>query len=86
MSEKKFLTEEELTQLKNFKTQQGQIALALGENRLQKENILSSYRMIAAQEQEFYKNLSIKYGDGSLDLSTGEIKPLESQVSNEQDL
>lgn len=79
MSESKFITEEELNQLKGFKAQQNQITFALGEINIRKENLLSSYRAVAAQEQEFYSKLSIKYGDGSLDLNTGEITPLESQ-------
>ncbi len=85
MSESKFITEEELNQLKGFKTQQNQITFALGEINIRKENLLSSYRTIAAQEQELYGKLSIKYGDGSLDLNTGEITPLESQP-DEQNL
>jgi hypothetical protein len=85
MSESKFITEEELNQLKGFKAQQNQITFALGEINIRKENLLSSYRTIAAQEQEFYSKLSIKYGDGSLDLNTGEITSLESQ-SDEQNL
>ena len=85
MSESKFITEEELNQLKGFKTQQNQITFALGEINIRKENLLSSYRAIAAQEQEFYSKLSIKYGDGSLDLTTGEITSLESQP-DEQNL
>ncbi len=85
MSESKFITEDELNQLKGFKAQQNQITFALGEINIRKENLLSSYRTIAAQEQEFYSKLSIKYGDGSLDLNTGEITPLESQP-DEQNL
>jgi len=85
MSESKFITEEELNQLKGFKTQQNQITFALGEINIRKENLLSSYRAVAAQEQEFYSKLSIKYGDGSLDLNTGEITPLELQP-DEQNL
>jgi hypothetical protein len=85
MAESRFLTEEELNQLNGFKAQKNQITFALGDNRIQKENLLSSYRTVATQEQEFYSKLSIKYGDGSLDLNTGEITPLESQP-NEQNL
>jgi hypothetical protein len=85
MSESKFITEEELNQLKGFKAQQNQIAFALGEVNIRKENLLASYRAVATQEQEFYSKLSIKYGDGSLDLNTGEIKSLESQP-DEQNL
>lgn len=70
---KKFLTEEELVQLKNFRANKNQITFAIGENRLQKESLLSTYRNLISQEQEFLNKLSIKYGDGSLDLNTGEI-------------
>ena len=82
MSESKFITEEELNQLKGFKAQQNQITFALGEIQVRKENLLSSYRTVATQEQEFYSKLSIKYGDGSLDLNTGEIVPFENEQDN----
>ena len=76
---KKFLTEEELVQLKNYKANKNQITFAIGENRLQKESLLSTYRNLTSQEQEFLNKLSIKYGDGSLDLNTGEIIPIENE-------
>jgi hypothetical protein len=80
--EKKFISEEDLNQIKNFKIQINNIVFSLGKNRIDKENLINSYRTITSQEQEFYSKLSIKYGDGSLDLNTGEIIPFE----NEQDL
>jgi hypothetical protein len=73
---KKFLTEEELAQLRNYKANKNQITFALGENRLQKESLLSTYRNLTSQEQDFLNKLSIKYGDGSLDINTGEIIPI----------
>ena len=76
---KKFLTEEELVQLKNYKANKNQVTFALGENRLQKESLLSTYRNLTSQEQEFLNKLSIKYGDGSLDLNTGEIIPIGNE-------
>jgi len=76
---KKFLTEEELVQLKNYKANKNQITFAIGENRLQKESLLSTYRNLTSQEQEFLNKLSIKYGDGSLDLNTGEIIPIGNE-------
>jgi hypothetical protein len=82
VEEKKFISEEDLNQIKNFKIQTNNIVFSLGKNRIDKENLLSSYRTVISQEQEFYNKLSIKYGDGSLDLNTGEIIPFE----NEQDL
>jgi hypothetical protein len=76
---KKFITEEELLQVKNFKVQKDNITFALGKNRIEKENLLASYRNSAAQEQDYYSKLSIKYGDGSIDLNTGEIVPFENE-------
>ncbi len=72
---KKFLSEEELVQLKNYKANKNNITFALGENRLQKESLLSTYRNLVSQEQDFLNKLSIKYGDGTLDLNTGEVIP-----------
>ena len=76
---KKFLTEEELVQLKNFKANKNQITFAIGENSLQKESLLFTYRNLTSQEQDFLNKLSIKYGDGSLDLNTGEIVPIDNE-------
>jgi hypothetical protein len=69
----KKLTVEELEQVKVFKANKNQITFALGENRIQKEMLLGSYRQVATQEQDFLDKLSIKYGNGNLDLNTGEI-------------
>jgi hypothetical protein len=69
----KKLTIEELEQIKVFKANKSQITFALGENRIQKEMLLGSYRQVATQEQDFLDKLSIKYGNGNLDLNTGEI-------------
>jgi hypothetical protein len=80
MSETKvFLTEEELQQLTNIKNQQNQITFALGDVQVKKEALLTSYRNNATQEQEFLKILSDKYGDGSINLSTGEIESITQQ-------
>lgn len=67
------VTEEELNQIKTFKVQLNQITFALGENRIIKENLLSSYKTLFTQEQEYYTQLATKYGNGSVDLNTGEI-------------
>lgn len=80
--EKKFISEEDLNQIKAFKAQLNNITFALGKNRIEKESLLSSYRNVVAQEQEYYNKLSIKYGDGSLDLNTGEIVPFENEQDN----
>jgi hypothetical protein len=80
--EKKFISEEDLNQIKLFKAQLNNIAFALGKNRIEKDNLLAGYRNVTSQEQEFHSKLSIKYGDGSLDLNTGEIVPFENEQDN----
>jgi len=81
---KKILTEEELNQLKAIRNQQQQITFALGDVQLRKEALLSSYRTVASQEQELLNKLSIKYGDGNINLNTGEIDPYDpNQVVSE---
>jgi hypothetical protein len=77
--EKKFISEEDLNHIKAFKAQVNNIVFALGKNRIEKETLLTSYRNIITQEQDYYSKLSIKYGDGSLDLNTGEIVPFENE-------
>jgi len=80
--EKKFISEEDLNQIKAFRAQLNNITFALGKNRIEKENLLASYRNVVAQEQDYYSKLSIKYGDGSLDLNTGEIVPFDNEQNN----
>ncbi len=80
--EKKFISEEDLNQIKAFRSQLNNITFALGKNRIEKESLLAAYRNTTSQEQEYYSKLSIKYGDGSLDLNTGEIVPFENEQDN----
>ena len=80
--EKKFLSEEDLNQIKTFRVQKDNITFALGKNRIEKEGLLVSFRNLVSQESEFLNKLSIKYGDGSLDLNTGEIVPFENEQNN----
>jgi len=79
---KKFIAEDELAQVQSFKKVKNNITFALGENRLYKESLLESYRNVVSQEQDYLNKLSIKYGDGSLDVNTGEI----AFPSNEQNI
>ena len=80
--EKKFISEEDLNQIKAFRAQLNNITFALGKNRIEKETLLTSYRNVIAQEQDYHNKISIKYGDGSLDLNTGEIVPFENEQDN----
>jgi hypothetical protein len=67
------LTPEELEQVKNIRKQYADIAYSLGENQLQKRNLLNQYDNLTLQEQALVADLNTKYGTGSINVETGEI-------------
>ena len=78
--EKKFLTEEEKTTLKDLQTKTESLVVELGEISLIKIQIENRYETaksylteISNQEKEFTKTLFDKYGKFNLDPETGEI-------------
>jgi len=80
VTEKKFLTEEEKTTLKDLQTKTESIVIELGEISLIKIQIENRYETaksylteISNQEKEFTKTLFDKYGKFNLDPETGEI-------------
>ena len=80
MSEIKKLTPEELESVKSIKNDYTNLAISLGELELQKSNIdkekqrlLDSQTQLIEKEAELAKILSDKYGNGSINLETGEI-------------
>ena len=80
VTEKKFLTEEEKTTLKDLQTKTEYIVVELGEISLIKIQIENRYESaksylteISNQEKEFTKTLFDKYGKFNLDPETGEI-------------
>jgi hypothetical protein len=80
VTEKKFLTEEEKTTLKEIQNKTESIVVELGEISLIKIQVENRYESaksylteISNQEKEFTKNLFDKYGKFSLDPETGEI-------------
>jgi hypothetical protein len=80
VTEKKFLTEEEKTTLKDLQTKTESIVVELGEISLIKIQIENRYESaksylteISNQEKEFTKTLFDKYGKFNLDPETGEI-------------
>ena len=76
------LTEEEITQLQNIQQSQSSLIQELGEISLiefnlklrkdKAENFLNDLRV---QEEQIGKELNEKYGNGSINLSTGEFIP-----------
>jgi septal ring factor EnvC (AmiA/AmiB activator) len=80
MSEIKKLTPEELDSVKAIKNEYTNLAVSLGELELQKANIakekqrlLDTQSQLIEKENEIAKTLSDKYGNGTINLETGEI-------------
>lgn len=78
--EKKVLTQEELTQLKNLRDQQNTVLSGLGSIEYRITILENNKAALKAQIAELEKTnttlgaqLTEKYGNGSLDLETGEI-------------
>jgi hypothetical protein len=75
------LTAEELQQVRGLKQEYTNLAVSLGELTLQKanieediKNILDARRAIYEKESTLAKELQEKYGQGSINLDTGEVK------------
>ena len=80
VTEKKFLTEEEKTTLKDLQSKTESLVVELGEISLIKIQVENRYEIaksylteVSNQEKEFTKTLFDKYGKFNLDPQTGEI-------------
>jgi len=82
--DKKVLTEEELQKLKEFQTREENLIVAFGQIAYQQET-LDKQQDKAIQEKEkfdkersdFATSLTSKYGNGTINIDTGEITPTE---------
>lgn len=70
----KKLTAEELQAVKAIKEEYTNLAYALGEIEIQKAILLDTQKDIMSKEKQIAKQLQEKYGQGSIDLDTGEVK------------
>ena len=70
----KKLTSEELQTVKDIKQEYTNLAFALGELEIQKVMLLDTQRDLIAKEKQLAKQLQEKYGEGTIDLETGEVK------------
>lgn len=77
---KQLLTQEELQQLKNIKDEVLSVASALGELeyqntiiKIEQEKLVARVKDIKEREQQLLKSFGEKYGDGIINLETGEI-------------
>ena len=82
--EKKVLTEEEINELKELKTQFEKLTDVIGNNEVQimnleirKEQLKNNLYQIQQQELALAKELEEKYGDGTISLESGEFLPKE---------
>lgn len=76
------LTVEEIEKLQEIQQQNQALALELGNleiTKIQVENrydeLVEFYTQLKSKEQEFGKELSTKYGNGTIDLEKGEFIP-----------
>ena len=67
------ITPEELQQINQFKNQIASVTYAIGENKIRKEMLLNTYRNVEMQQQEFINGLITKYGNGIINIETGEV-------------
>ena len=73
MDDIKKLTAEELQSVKNVKAEYTELAMALGELEIEKSRLLELRRDLYVREGNLAQQLQDKYGQGSIDLDTGEI-------------
>jgi hypothetical protein len=77
------LTAEELQEFKSYRASANDLAAALGELNYQKtlielelEKVKQAVKTSVEEQQKFMKTLGEKYGDGSINVETGEITPM----------
>ena len=78
--EQVFLTKEEIEKLKviqdnetNLITQFGQLEYQIQTLNLQKENLKNNITSLQTESSNFGKELQDKYGEGTIDITTGEF-------------
>ena len=83
-------TEEELKSLQNLRGTYNQITLAMGQLSLsrinldaQEETLKSTLAETRAKEQDLAKELTEKYGKGTLNVDTGEFTPTPEEDTEE---
>lgn len=90
MAEITKLTAEEMTQIDTIRNEASKIFFELGRVAIQRRNVNlqidereeeleAQHDELVARETELYKTLNEKYGDGSIDPTTGEFIPSEEE-------
>jgi predicted nuclease with TOPRIM domain len=80
--EKKVLTPEELTSLKDLKNKYNQVSLNLGRIEIEfinlseeKDKLKTEFNNLKNQELSLVEQMKVKYGEGTISLETGEFLP-----------
>ena len=92
MAEPIKFTEEEQNQITEIRQQANQVFSQLGQVRVERarrlkevdeaeENLLVQHQELVTKEQELFKTLNEKYGDGNYNPETGEFTPLEEETN-----
>ena len=83
-------TEEELKSLQDLQGTYQQITLAMGQISLSKiqlesreQSVLNTLSEVREKENELAKELTEKYGKGSLNIETGEFTPIVEEAAEE---
>ena len=75
------LQEEELQNIKGAQTKITQLIYGLGQLEVQKTNILTQLEKAQLEQNKLGKELQEKYGEGNINLETGEITLTEEPES-----
>ncbi|MGY8865860.1 MAG: hypothetical protein ACKVJK_09535 [Methylophagaceae bacterium] len=82
--DKKVLSKEELQKLKDFQTKEDSLVILFGQIAYQQHSLEEEQdRAIEEKEKfnkerlEFASNLTSKYGNGTINIDTGEITPVD---------
>ncbi len=77
------LQEKELQNIKDAQTKITQLIYGLGQLEVQKTNILAQLEEAQLEQNTLGKDLQEKYGEGNINLETGEITPPKEPESTE---
>ena len=82
--EKKVLTQEELQSLKDFQTKEENLVLLFGQIAYQQQTLEEEHDKAIDKKEKFDKeradfasSLTTKYGNGTINIETGEITPTD---------
>ena len=77
------LQEKELQEVKDTQNTITQLIYGLGQLEVQKTNLFAEFERVQKDQNKLAKDLQDKYGEGNINLETGEITLTESPKSTE---